>query len=360
MKPAYLLTLPLLFSLFACERRPQESSTPEPLTGQPFATGDYLDSPSKMVAIDGRLVLLDRSAPMVHVFRLEDGRRIGSFGAKGDGPGEYRNPGEVQRDPHDPGAFWIFDGGLLRMTRLRFGHADSLPAVDSIVNLHAGTGVFFEPVWLTDTTLAVAGIFPGHPDGRLLLTRGDGEFIRGIGTAPRHPGAANIPTTVLQHAYEGPLAVHPARSRLALATRLADRLEIYRADGTLAKQVVGSTGFLPKFEVNERAEGVSMATGDDLRVGYVDLESTGELIFALFSGSARSEAGSRVYFGKEVHVFDWDGNLVSRLALGERAFTIAVDSGSGFLYATHHDPAPRVARYRLPSALHARARMAAR
>lgn len=350
--------MPLLLSVLACDRHDEAPATGAALEGEIVADGDFLDSPAKMTTVDGRLVVLDRSAPVVHVFRLADGGRIGSFGQKGDGPGEYRSPGEVQRDPHDANAFWIFDGGLLRMTRLRFSHADSLPAVDSIVNLHAGTGVFFEPVWMTDTTLAVGGIFPSHPDGRLLLTRGDGAVIRTIGTAPAHPGAASIPITVLQHAYEGPIAVHPARSHVAIATRLADRLEIYRADGTLAKQVTGAMGFLPRFETRERAQGVSMATGDDLRVGYVDLEAAGELVFALYSGSVRSEARSRVYFGKQVHVFDWSGNKVAELELGERAFTIAVDPAGGSLYATHHDPVPSVTRYTLPAAL--RSRLASR
>lgn len=317
------------------------------LRGEPVATGDYLDHPGQMAVTDDRLVVLDRSAPMVHVFRLGDGAHLGSVGKQGEGPGEYRSAWHIERDANDPRAVWIYDIALLRMTRLAFGPAP-LPEVREVVNLNAGSGVFLHPVWISDTTLVVSGITPTHANGRLLLTDRAGGVIRMIGKAPRHPGAASIPTTVLQHAYEGPLAVRPDRARFALATRQADQLEIYRSDGTQLAQVVGSTGFLPEFEVKERAEGVSMATGDDLRVGYVDLAATRDHIYALFSGTVRGEAGASTYFGREVHVFDWSGAKLARLQLDEPAFTIAVTPDGARMYAVHHEPVPSIVSYSLP------------
>ncbi|HYW12969.1 MAG TPA: BF3164 family lipoprotein [Longimicrobium sp.] len=316
------------------------------MKGELIATGDYLDQPGQMEVVDDRLVVLDRSAPMVHVFHL-GGAHLGSFGQKGEGPGEYRSAVHVQRDAKDPRDVWIFDRTLGRMSRLRFGQAP-LPELQEVVNLNAGTGVFLHPVWLGDTTLVVSAISPTHSDGRLLLTGRTGRVMRMIGKPPRHPGSAAIPTTVLQHAYEGPLTVRPDRSHFALATRQADRLEIYRADGTQVAEVVGSTGFLPEFEVRERAEGVSMAAGDDLRVGYVGIASTNERIYALFSGELRSEAGANSFLGREVHVFNWSGKKIARLELDALAVAITVTPDGRQLFAIRHDPEPSVARYMLP------------
>lgn len=339
-----LAVLHLLAS--ACERPVEKGDSAPLLAGKLIATGDYLDQPGQMVVAEDRLVVLDRSAPMVHVFGL-GGAHLGSLGQKGEGPGEYRSAVHVQQDAKDPRDVWIFDRTLGRMTRLRFGQAP-LPELQEVVSLNAGTGVFLHPVWLGDTALVVSAISPTRSDGRLLLTNRAGGVIRMIGKPPRHPGSASIPTTVLQHAYEGPLTVRPGQSHFALATRQADRLEIYRADGTQVAEVVGSTGFLPAFEVRERAEGVSMATGEDLRAGYVGLASTAHHIYALFSGRLRSEAGANTFFGREIHVFDWSGKKVARLGLDELAVAIAVTPDGKQMFAVRHDPEPSVVRHALP------------
>ncbi len=342
-----LLIVAVLLSIAsACERTPEPPASTAVLTGEVIATGDYLDQAGQMEVVDDRLVVLDRSAPMVHVFDLA-GAHLGSFGQKGEGPGEYRSAVHVQRDVKDRRSVWIFDRALGRMTRLRFGQAP-LPERQEMVNLNAGTGAFLHPVWLSDSTLVVSAISPTHSDGRLLLTGRTGEMIRMIGKLPRHPGSATIPTTVLQHAYEGPLTVRPDGSRFALATRQADRVEIYGSDGTEVAEVVGSTGFLPEFEVKQRAEGVSMATGGDLRVGYVGLASTNEYIYGLFSGLLRSEAGAQTFFGREIHVFTWSGKKVAQLKLDQPAFAISITPDGKQMFAIRHDPEPTVVRYDIP------------
>ena len=329
-----------------CDRADDKATPPARLSGEVIATGDYLDQPGQLAVVGDRLVVLDRSAPMVHVFGLPEGRHLGSFGQKGDGPGEYRSARHVQADAGTPGDAWIYDLGLLRMTRLRFGQAP-LPEVREIVNLHNGGGVLLHPAWLTDTTLVISAIAPRHGDGRMLLTDRTGQVVRMIGQAPRHPGAASIPTTVLQHAYEGPVTVRPDRARFAIATRLGDRLEVYGADGTQVAQVAGTTGFLPAFESRQRGEGVSMALGDDVRAGYVDLASTRDRIYALFSGAVGMQ-GSDTFAGREVHVFDWSGKQLSRMQLDAPVWTIAVEPGGRRMFGVRNDPEPSIVRFDLP------------
>lgn len=338
-----------LLATLGCDRGDGEPASMSPLQGEVIATGDYLDQPRRLAVAGDRLVVLDRSAPHVHAFSLPGGERLASFGQSGEGPGEYRSAWQVQREPRDSRDVWVYDFTLLRMTRLRFGR-DPVPQVQEVVNLNAAGGVFMHPVWLTDTTLVVSGIFPLRPDGRLLLANRSGGVVRMVGRAPPHPGAAAVPTTVLQHAYEGPVTVSPDRSRFAVGTRQGDRLELFAADGTQIAEVTGSTGFLPRFEVNARAEGVSMAVGDDLRGGYVDLASTRDRIYALFSGVLLRDAPDNVFFGREVHVFDWSGRMLARLRLDEPGLGIAVTPDETQFFTIRHDPEPSIVRYRLPAA----------
>jgi hypothetical protein len=91
-----------------------------------------------------------------------------------------------------------------------------------------------------------------------------------------------------------------------------------------------------------------MATGDDLRAGYVDLASTDRHVYALFSGNVMGEAGQQTFFGRQVHVFDWSGRMVARLELDEPALTMALAPDESRLYAVRHEPQPSVVRYDLP------------
>lgn len=313
-----------------------------------LADGDTLVEPGQIAVVDDRLVVLDRSAPMVHVLRLADGSIAGSFGRSGEGPGEFRSAWHVERDPAAADAFWIYDITLRRLTRLQFG-GEEMPEIREIVNLKDAPGVLMHPAWLSDTRLIAAGVFPQFPEGRLIMTDREGRAIRMLGRTPSHPGAEAIPTTVLQHAYEGPVTVRPDRSRFAIATRHADRLEIFSADGAEVAEVAGSSGFLPRFETRTRAAGVSMAIGDDLRAGYVDLDSTDEHVFALFSGARMGEAGRDTFYGRQVHVFDWAGNVIARLELPVPVLTLAVTPDGRRLFVAQHDPEPAIVSFDVPA-----------
>jgi hypothetical protein len=157
-----------------------------------------------------------------------------------------------------------------------------------------------------------------------------------------------VPAQVAQHAFMGTLAHDRARNLFAVGTRHSDRLEIYGADGVLRRVVRGPAGFDPVFEVKVRAGAPTLATGEDLRFGYVDLTDAGDRLVGLYSGYTRGERPGWANFGAEVHVFDWDGRLRARYRLDHAALTIAVDAAGRRLYASRREPVPAVVEYPLP------------
>lgn len=211
------------------------------------------------------------------------------------------------------------------------------------LNLDAGgPSLMMKAGWLTDSTIVAAGIFP---DGRMAVTDRRGRILRCIGKRPQAP--ADVPATVLQHAFTGPLTVAPDRRHVAMGTENADRLEIYRADGTLVRELRGAFGFDPVYEVHRRPAGNAMATGQDLRFGYTGLVSTSDHIYAMYSGQLRGEGGMYSYFGTEVHVYRWNGDRVATCTLEERARAIAVTPDGRRLYAVQWTPEPRIVQYTL-------------
>ncbi len=148
--------------------------------------------------------------------------------------------------------------------------------------------------------------------------------------------------------YTGTLVRHPHQPLLALATRHADRVEIYGVDGTLRRVARGPRKFEPVYEVQVAGGAPTMATGDDLRFGYVDAGTAGDRLYALYSGFTRGERPGRANFGQQVHVYHWAGSLHRVIHLDQPVLGIAVAGDGRMLYAVRHDPEPAVLRYRVP------------
>ncbi|HYW06969.1 MAG TPA: BF3164 family lipoprotein [Longimicrobium sp.] len=299
-----------------------------------------LGCPSAIAVVGPNVVVLDdASDSVVHVVRAADGALLRSFGRRGEGPGEYRSAWSLATTPGGGRGVWIYDMALQRFTAVRDVEDPSGP-IHSISLRTDGPAT--TPLWLTDSMIVTPGFFSG---GRLARLE-PGGMVRGyVGALP--PGGAEIPPSVRQHAYTGSLAKSEARSLLALATRHADQIEIYRPDGTLVRRARGPFGFEPRFTVSTRGGKPAMTTDDGLRFGYIDVTATDEWIFALFSGRTREGSGGDAAFGRYVHVFDWDGTLREVLRLDADLLTLAVARDGRTLYGVRHDPEPAVVAYRL-------------
>lgn len=343
-----LPTVLLLPLLVACGSEGPRPSTPDaPLRLQPAATqaSDTLGLPSHLAIVGERLIVADRQAPFLHVLTVPDLRYVGSTGGEGGGPGEFRTSPRVSSVAGDPAGFWAWDAQQTRMTRYRVTEpVDAMRPLETVA-LSLPT-VFFDADWLTDSTLVGVGLMP---EGRMSVLDRAGAPLGSIGTRAGRPDEQATPHTVLQHAYAGPLVLSPDRRRIAVATRQADLLQIFEADGRLVRELRGAGGFDPVYETAVRAGGVGMATGGDLRFGYLSLAATAEHVFALFSGDLRGDMPGRANAGLLIHVFDWDGERVATLELPERSRDITVSADGRELYATHDEPSPHITRYSLPS-----------
>lgn len=323
----------------AAQSPPREPRVPaERLTARVLDDSDTLAMPGDLAVVGEHLVLInDRADSLIRVYHAETGALRRSFGRHGRGPGEFESGWSLDPVPGSRTAFWIYDLNLQRLTHVDLA-TDFVPGGtyrDRIVTLQGG-GAPTSPVWLSDSLFLSPGYY--NEPGRLAHFAATGRMLRVVGDPP--PGDADVPLAVRQHAYQSTARPNPARTLVAVATRHADRLDIYRPDGTRVASAARPAEFEPVYRVARAAGRPTMATGDDLRFGYVDLATTERYIYALYSGLRRADAPGRANFGRVVRVFDWNAKLVRTLELDQPVLSIAADPADRRLYAVRHDPSP--------------------
>jgi hypothetical protein len=326
----------------AGEARTLPAAASDTLRATVLFGGDELGRPQSVGVLGDWLLVSDIPSPhALHVIRRADGRYLKSWGREGGGPGEFRNLWGIQ--PADGGSAWLFDPTQTRLTLLDVPAllAGSGNPVRRSLNLRAELAPM-TAVWISDTLLVSSGMFT---HGRFATFDTAGRLKATAGPLPQ--AGDGVPPAVAQHAYSGTLVRHPSRPLVAIGTRHADRVEIYGADGRLVQVGRGPRNFEPAFEVQVRGGAPIMASGDDMRFGYVDLAAAGEHLYGLYSGRSRAERPGQAFYGGEVHVFDWSGRLLRILPLDHLALALAVSPDERTLYSLRHNPAPAVLQHAL-------------
>ncbi len=140
--------------------------------------------------------------------------------------------------------------------------------------------------------------------------------------------------------------MHPGGTLIVVVTRHADQIEIFELDGTLKKVIKGSLDFVPIYETQYAGGYATMATGKDLRFGYIDVTVTATHFFALYSGRTRGEYPGKANFANLIHKFTWDGELVQVFELDRDVLMITVDEEEKTLYGTQLYPIPEIVVYK--------------
>lgn len=302
------------------------------LTGQVLHRSSELVVPGTLEVLGDRLILGDNHADhSLRVIRRSDGALERAFGRKGRGPREFE--AVVSIDVLDPaGQIMVHDPVLQRLTwiDLDADFENGRWTADRSLRLRAPAMVL-AVAWMPTGFVGVGSF----TDARLAHLAGDGTLVRTTGAAP--VAADQVAPAVWTHAYQARLKSRPDRARVALVSRFADRLEIYDREGNLTARGSRPFGFQP-------GDAGSDDPGD-VRFAYLDVATTADRVYALFSGRTRAEGDA--YLGDRVLVFDWSGRLLETWALNSRLMAIAVAPDGDWLYGVRHHPDPAVMAYRL-------------
>ena len=154
------------------------------------------------------------------------------------------------------------------------------------------------------------------------------------------------------------MTVNPARAADATPRGLLARMlgaclcraTVYRelAERTPIAQAAVPDPFPPAWRQGRSRDGRAvMSLGPEARYGFTDLVATERYLYGLFSGRSVDAPGTP-WATREVQVYTWEGAYVKTIHLARAAEAMTVDASDTWLYASGPDPAPWVARFRLP------------
>jgi hypothetical protein len=318
---------------------PSQLNAPIKLIGAP----GQLSQPIDIIALSNTLVVLEGKGPTpLFVYSRSDGRLLAKWGTIGAASSSLLGPQSLESHHRDEKSVWVHDGAQSRMVRVPV----SPPFVRSKAEPQTiplpSTLTVFSPAPVGTDNFLVTGYLPNT---RLALVDKHGQVISAMGAVPGNP---SHPISIRQEAYRSKLAANHSQKRVVLATRHADRLDIFSMQGTPTRSAPRPFSFEPAYEVAQGANGPLMTSGADLRFGYVDVAASSERIIALFSGVRRGEGKGTAQLGRELHVTDWDGRSLRRFSLPRPAIAISVPPDGKEVYVLHALPTPVVAVYRVP------------
>lgn len=310
------------------------------IPGQVLNESDVLAAPTDVEVMGEALIIADDFADQpLRILDRGEGEVVRALGRKGAGPREFESAFSI--DVIDPaGEFMVHDVMLQRVTRvdLREDFDGDRWVGDRSVQLKA-EAMMVETAWAGDGMVGL-GTFP---TGRIGHLDTEGRLVRTTGPTPMDD--REVPPEVRQQAYQSRLKANPSRTRWAVATRYADRLEIFDDTGRLVAEGERPYAFEPVYESRRSGDVATMASDGDMRFGYLDITTTDQRIYALFSGRTRAEGGAN--YGDIIHVFDWEGRLVDVLQLDARVIAVSVDPSGEALYGVRHNPLPAILAYDL-------------
>ncbi|MES2306141.1 MAG: BF3164 family lipoprotein [Gemmatimonadota bacterium] len=309
---------------------------PVVLTGAPLLESDKIGRPGQMRLIGDLLWVSDRSGdPYIHVVATKRGSLLRSYGASGEGPGDFVSISMMSVRPGDLHGPWVFDGSVRRMTRLYADTVDSKPRIIAA----RFDGLSWIGIWLGANRLVSVGDLDTN---RYTLFDTTGARIATVAGAL--PGADSVDIEARRNVGTGVLlCASPEAGRFATLYVGAGRIDILDTTATLVGHA--AVPFPSDGEFRRSADG-RWHSGDIWR-HYADCAATPKYLYALFAGHRTdgSPGGGIPVLALHVHVFDWSGKLIEVLRLDRDASTLAV-AGDSILYTGSEGKG--LYRYRLP------------
>lgn len=279
---------------------------------------EFSDIYYDLVVSDSLLMFISEKEPFLHIFDLESGNKVWDGLEYGRGPMNFETPDRI-----------IFNSksNKISVLDLSLRRIISFPAKPSgIVNSE------FEYTWIPKEIGLVTDFdnfegdflstgFFNNTSRYMKIFRTDSiEKSTQYGSLPKIE--KELSPHVYQQAYTSFISFEEEANKIAIANRYTNILEIYSKKGELLTVSVEKNYFPPVFEESILNGFRVFASGPDLQFGFIDIETTPDFIFTLYSGKPRKQG--EAFAAEYLLIFDWKGKLLSKVKLNYKALGLTV------------------------------------
>lgn len=294
---------------------------------------DFIGNPFIVKSIGTTLYAIDNmNDPLIHVF--DQGRYKGQVIKKGQGPNEMVSPFELSPS-FDGKNIWIYDNSIQRWLEFS-GEAiatNTKAVVTDKIEFARNNNTPFAPAtpsWINGNQFICTNPW-NHEDRFYIIDRTTMEK-KGVQN-PNFTFTNQLPASILSILFDAKMTMKPDRSKVALAGSYLDAIEIFNTKGEILNTIKGpEAGFNFAFDEAKSLEMNILSTNTDTKKAYVNICSTNQYIYALYSGK-RKGGESNYNLGNCIYVFDWDGKPIKKYLLDQDLIHFDINEKEQRLYA---------------------------
>ena len=302
------------------------------LVSRALGSAEIIDRPWMIGLVGDLVVVTDLDPPHIHLFDRGTGQHLKSFGAAGEGPGEFSNGPSLLRAGLLRDTMWLLDGPRRRLT----GYA-----VGSLVraNPSAGARIVNLPALMLQSIDGpdAEGLFfatSDDPRDGMRLMHLSGQSGAVVKSVPIDVGDLRPSPEYVPRAYSHRACLQGDVKGLYLVYRYAGRIDRISAETDQVQGVAVPFRWLP-FVSPDTINPKLVTFGGSrplVRRAYSDCYVTADRFYAMYSGRLRGEQQNPSPRA-EVHVFDLAGHLQRVVVLDHASNVFVVTPDNGTLYS---------------------------
>lgn len=328
--------------LEALDARSAPSSV-DSLSSRIISSPTVIDRPWMIGVLRDVVVVSDLDPPYLHILDRRTGRHLRSFGAHGEGPGEFSNGPSIMRASLRTDTLWVLDGPQQRLTGIPIGAlAENTMKVTgrilmiSPIGAHSADGPTTQGRFIIVEDDRASGL-------RLHEIDADSGKAR---TSAMVPLNDTRPSPAFRGgAYSGRVCLTGDRNDLYLAYRYAGRID-HLSFAAKPLSPVRVPFVWPPYVSADTLDPKLITFGASrplARRSYNDCGVTDLYLYATYSGR-RYGRPRNPHPLSELHVFDGTGSLKHVYVLDHTAITFAVSADDSELYSVSEEAAGFVVR----------------
>lgn len=298
--------------------------------------------PVNIQSCGSNLLIIDYGADsLFHWVDTKSHTYKGSFGIKGQGPGEWIHPEKIHF--HGMNNVYCYDVGTSGLKTFNLNNACNQILSSTILK---GSFLTYDIMPISDSLFAINGYYE---NSMFRTVNNKGRIIDRSEAYPyKDEEEKSIPDDFRSLAYQGTMRAN-GRQQFVFVTSQARQIYLYRvtSDGKLIKtgEIIDSYAqYKPDYSTKGS---YSVAFDSKVPESYKDLIASDKYIYALYSGRTFNDYKLSCNECKLLYVYDWTGKFVRLYKLDVPVTYICLNEQQNKLYAIANIPDPALVSFDL-------------